>query len=454
MNKLLKNPWIAYGLISISSICYYFIGYKVARSDFGLLFGLYTVNFIVFLFLYYSEFQYKLHIGILFRLILIMTIPNLSQDFYRFIWDGRLLLKGVNPYLFTPNQIPNAVFQSQFLIEKMGPLSASHFSNYPPLNQILFAISAFFSPKNIFGNILVLRTLIILADLGIYVFGKKILSGLNLKKSNIYIYFLNPLVIIELTGNLHFEGVMMFFFCLGVFSFFKKNISLSGVFIGFSILIKLIPLMLLPLFFKYTHKYLKFYFVIGITLIVSFLPFVSLDFFKNYSSTIGLWFTNFEFNGSIYYLIRKIGFWITGYNIIGIYGRITPLIIIGIILFYTFKNRQVNEKQILKYFLNILLIYFLISTTVHPWYLVSLIFINVFFETKSVILWSFLIYLSYHSYKVNFFEENYILIIAEYFFLMIIIFFERKFFLEKCKKYFFSLFQTIYKQKTNNKLLL
>ena len=307
----------------------------------------------------------------------------------------------------------------------MGSLSASHYSNYPPLNQIIFAISAFFSPKNIFGNVLVLRTLIILADLGIYIFGKKILSGLNLKKSNIYLYFLNPLVIIELTGNLHFEGVMMFFFCLGVFFFFKKNISLSGVFIGFSILIKLIPLMLLPLFFKYTRNYLKFYYVIGIALFVSFLPFVSLDFFKNYSSTIGLWFTNFEFNGSIYYLIRKIGFWITGYNIIGIYGRITPLIIIGIILFYTFKNRQINEKQILKYFLNILLIYFLISTTVHPWYLVSLIFLNVFFEYKSITAWSFLAFFSYSAYNFSGVVENSVFLTLEYLPLLILLFFER-----------------------------
>ena len=44
-------------------------------------------------------------IGLVFRLIILISTPNLSQDFYRFFWDGQLILNGFNPYLNTPNQI-------------------------------------------------------------------------------------------------------------------------------------------------------------------------------------------------------------------------------------------------------------------------------------------------------------------------------------------------------------
>ena len=63
-------------------------------------------------------------LAFIFRAIFILSIPNLSQDFYRFIWDGRMILEGFNPYLFTvesfisKNEFP--VEQAQELFTGMG----------------------------------------------------------------------------------------------------------------------------------------------------------------------------------------------------------------------------------------------------------------------------------------------------------------------------------------------
>jgi hypothetical protein len=406
----ISKPW----LMSIAGACciiFYVFSYHLERSNFNLLLTLYSGLFVGYYFLISSDYKYKFVLGLIFRMVLVLQIPNLSQDFYRFIWDGRLLNSSINPYSFLPIDIVEKVFDGQFLLEKMGNLSGHNHSNYPPLNQLIFAIGAFLSPKNVLGNVLVLRTIIILADIGIYIFGRKILEFLNLEKEKIHYYFLNPLVIIELTGNLHFEGVMMSFLCIGFYFFYKNKYSFSAVFIALAILTKLIPLLLLPFFIKKIamKKLIAFYAIIGILWIAAFLPFFDSNLFENYTKTVGLWFTNFEFNGSIYYLLREIGYWITGYNMIAIIGKITPVFIVFYIGYLAFTKSNFLENQYLA-----LMVYFFLSTTIHPWYLISMIFLGVFLNTKSIWFWSFTVIFSYAAYGVNHFQEKPIFLIFEY----------------------------------------
>ena len=89
----------------VSLLLYYYFGNILVRSDFNTLISLYSALFILFYFIVKkgkSDFWLLAGIAILFRLIFIPLIPNLSQDFYRFIWDGRMLTQGLNPYLTTP----------------------------------------------------------------------------------------------------------------------------------------------------------------------------------------------------------------------------------------------------------------------------------------------------------------------------------------------------------------
>ncbi|MDN3725235.1 mannosyltransferase [Aequorivita sp. SDUM287046] len=429
--KLYKIPL----LFAILSIAFYIsFGYDLERSDFIKLISLYaSLFFIAYLLIekFKLNFWFLAGFGILFRFIFIAAIPNLSQDFYRFLWDGRLMLQGISPYLFTPNFSPNAVEQSKILIEGMGALNASHFSNYPPINQLFFAVAALFAGKSILGSVIVLRMLIIMADVGILYFGKKILEKLNLPIKNIFWFFLNPFIIIELTGNLHFEGVMLFFFVWALYLVFNGKWFWAAVLIGISVSVKLIPFLFLPIFLKWFsktdkssqvlktcevpfQKLLSFYSIIGLTVLIIFLPFLSSEFIQHFSSTIALWFQNFEFNASVYYVIRWIGFQIVGWNIIESVGKILPVLVFLFVMGIAFLRKNNTPQQLLNAMLFAISFYFLLSTTVHPWYAATPLLLSVFTKYKFPIVWSFVVMLSYSAYGKDGFDENLWLVALEY----------------------------------------
>ena len=95
--KLYKVPLL---LTLVSFLFYWFFAYELQRTDYVLLISLYSGLFAVFMLLIKlagSDFKFLTIIAFLFRAIFILAIPNLSQDFYRFIWDGRMILEGINP---------------------------------------------------------------------------------------------------------------------------------------------------------------------------------------------------------------------------------------------------------------------------------------------------------------------------------------------------------------------
>ena len=149
MDFLKKNNGIL--LVLLSTILYFFFGFFLERTQFSLLIFLWFSLFGSFYFLIKNDqfsFRNLAGVSILFRLIFLFAIPKLSQDFYRFIWDGRMIFEGFNPYLSLPETFISKgnfpVKEAKELYSGMGELNGSHYTNYPPLNQLSFLIAALF----------------------------------------------------------------------------------------------------------------------------------------------------------------------------------------------------------------------------------------------------------------------------------------------------------------------
>lgn len=401
-------------LVFLSTI--FFLAYVPSQAEFSQIILGFTIAFGAYFYLLKNKLRFDLRfliaIGVVGRIGLVFAFPNLSDDIYRFVWDGKLLLDGINPYSVLPNQMQtdDAFLQSIFPLLN----SPAYYSIYPPFAQLLFALSAIFERVEIAS--IIIKLFFVGFELISLRYLYLSLLRLKLNPKNLIIYWLNPLIIIELVGNLHFETMMICFLSLFLFYLISDKLIRAAIFLGFSVASKLLPLMFGPVLLSYLWKDKRkfiFFLVFGIVILLSFAPILLSSTGANFGESLNLYFQKFEFNASIYYLLRELGILLTGYNQIAIIGPLLSLITVSLILGMAIKFKM-NKLDFIHIILASFFVYLMNATTVHPWYLCILIFLNCFFNYKFIVLWSFLIVSSYLTYTNPDFIQSLPVIFLEY----------------------------------------
>ena len=407
--------------------------YELSRNQFYPLIGIIVGLFIIY-WLLHNFWDEKvlliIGLGVLFRLLVLFAFPNLSDDVFRFVWDGRLNVIGENPFLHMPSwylESKNKILAlNHELYSQLN--SNEYYTVYPPILQYIFASSVWLFPNDIYSSAIVMKCFIFLAECGSIAILLKLFKQFTINAKYIAIYALNPLVIIELTGNAHFEGLMIFFLLLTVWLLAKKKIILSAVAMSFAICTKLLPLMFLPFLIKRLGLKTSVLYFGSIALLTSlfFAPFFYEEIFLNFFQSIDLYFRKFEFNASIFYIVRWLGFCAKGWNIIQTVGPVMSIIVAFIILFIAFREKIVTTKSLLQKMSIALLLYFGMATIIHPWYVTTLVAFTAFWKWRFPLVWSLLIPLSYFAYSHSNYYENLWLIAIEYLAIPIFAFYEWK----------------------------
>lgn len=420
----------------VSAGAYGWLAYATPRSSFEQLLLLFALAFGAYVALLKSglALRWGLPAALLLRLLWLPTLPAFSDDYHRFRWDGLLLTQQVNPYQYRPDGLvttssPAAPLVlpaagpelAQPIIGQLAELyphlnSPHYYSVYPPVCQAAFGVAAWLFPTSESGFVLVLRLLILLAEAATTGLLLTLLRRFGQPPQRALWYLLNPLVIVELTGNLHFEALVTSFLLLMLWLLARGRAATAGAALALAVATKLLPLLVLPLLLRRLSWRPAGWFGAGllVTLALLFGPFLSLELLQNIGRSLNLYFRNFEFNASFYYLLRAAGQWYTGYNQIARIGPALALVVAlgGLLLASTEKRPAWTTLP--RALLLLLTLYFLLATTVHPWYLTPLVALSVFTRARYALVWSGMAVVSYAAYRTAAYTENLGLVALEY----------------------------------------
>lgn len=419
---LLIRPWQILACAAFISLTIG-LGYFVGQSDFRPLIVMYGSFFALYIaiFLWAPERDVLFFVGVgaALRFLLLFSFPNLSDDVYRFIWDGRLIVNGYNPfdhlpshYLEEGNAVPGLDRQ---LYEELN--SQGYFTVYPPVAQAVFALSCFLFPGSLGWSVLVMKAIMVAFELGSLRLLWLLLGRLELPRRNVLLYALNPLIILEITGNLHFEGAMIFFLLLSFWWLLQGRRPGSALMAALSVASKLLSLIFLPFLIKRLglRGSVRYFAVTGAFLVVLFLPLFSAAFFGNFGESLDLYFRKFEFNASLYYLLRWVGYQQVGYNLIAKFGPALAVAAGTGIMLLVLLDKSKDWVSLPRQMMFAVFIYLACATTVHPWYVSLPLVMCLFTRYRFPVIWSGMIFLTYINYSFPEYREHLGMVALEYF---------------------------------------
>lgn len=293
----------------------------------------------------------------LFHLTMLFTPYPLSNDLYRYYWDGKLLAHGVNPYAYPPAAAELASYRDKYwelIFNRDVP------TGYPPLAEAMFAVTYRLAPDP-----WALRVMASLASLGTAVLLMRALGAAGKDERRALLYAWSPLVALEFANSAHLDSFALLFMSAALLLALKRQPVGTAICLALGGLVKFFPALLAPVWGRHWGKtaWLAFTLVFALPwlpLLAGGTPFKGLSIFA----------VRADFNSSLYRLLENV--WVIVLH--SPYARQWSLATVFAILtlFYlTHLLRQRSNTNPLNdwQFAGILFgLGLVLSPVVHPWY--------------------------------------------------------------------------------------
>lgn len=325
-----------------------------------------------------------------------------DSDVWRYLWDGHVLDKGINPYVYAPNDsyldsLTELATDIHYQWDDIRDnVNYPHVPTiYPPFSQWFFWLSYQIAP----GSVAITKLLLILCEcIGIF-FLMLTLKKLHLSPYLILLYAWNPLIIKTIAGSAHMDALLVCFF--GILSYGvvlkKKWIIITSW--AAAILIKLSPILLIPFLFKR----IKWYgIMLAIAIVITgYLPFLDagMKLFTGLSTFSKEW----QFNAGPFQLVEYFISLFLQTDTFTVASITTKLFTMGVIGILFFKD-DASPTYFFKAATLTFGIFLVLSPTVMPWYISWILPFAVISRQNYWFIFSFLLLSAFHImiYQIEF----------------------------------------------------
>ena len=337
-----------------------------------------------------------LGLAVLFRCTMLWSPPTLSDDIFRYVWDGRQQAAGINPYLHPPQAAAVAHLRDDLYL---GINNKDIPTIYPPLAQFFFRTVVAINP-----SLLSMKAAFVLCDLALILLLVQILRQRQLDPGRVLFYAWNPLPIIEIAGSGHIDilGVLCLWTALYALTTGKRLqavVALAGAFLG-----KLVPALLLPFFWRQLGPsqgtFYQRWLAVKSRIILLWFPLICIAGFAPFISAgpqifggLQTYLLKWRFNDAafgLFYLLLKTPELTWDENALHGAKTLSSALLLLILLWSLTRHKDAYYAAFVA-----LGAYLLLSPTLHPWYLLWVLPFLVLFPRPSWLVFSSLVFLAY-----------------------------------------------------------
>lgn len=403
------------------------LAYFTHRSESAQVLGLYSLAFGGYLIFSLRapviEWRHLITLAIAFRLLLLFAPISWTDDHFRYIWDGWCSVNGIQPFAHTPRELLQ-LRPELFAADHFALLNSPEFHTvYPPFAQAFFALAAYIGQGDVGYSTLALRAFFLGCELGSMLLLRALLRDASRSQCWWMHYALNPLVLMELTVNLHTEALMIPL-CLGALLLHKRGwLDASAVLLGLAASARLWPLLFilaLPAVMTWRTS-IRYGAIVALVFGIGWLPLWTTGLVGSFVSSLKLFGNYLEFNGGLYELLRTV----IGSEAVKGTGLLAVVTLIALLGFSVAQWRKRNIPFAGMMFW-LLFVYFLGSQAVHPWYILPLLAFGMLTQRWWPVAWTLLIVPTYLTYGSEPFVQPYAWVGLEYVLLIALVFVEER----------------------------
>ena len=206
--------------------------------------------------------------AVLFRLSTLFSPPYISDDIYRYVWDGRVQAAGINPYRYIPADPSLAQLRDDKIYPKINRRDYAR-TIYPPAAQAVYFLTTRISESVTWMK----ATMLAFEAVAIWALAQ-LLASFGLSRQRVLIYAWHPLIVWEFAGSGHVDAVAIALITLALLARRRNAEALVGITLACATLVKLFPLVLFPALYKRWSWKMPLAF--AITVVVAYLPYLSV----------------------------------------------------------------------------------------------------------------------------------------------------------------------------------